>query len=174
MPKKTRPRTKRKSRAHVPGQLKYLVCVDGGPDSKVAVRFACLRAKNTGGRVALLHVITPAEFQHWKAVEEVMQNERREETQRLLQDLAAEVNDYAGIIPELFVREGDIGAQILALINEDSGINALVVGAAPPSKREGSQGSLISWLAGELAGSLFIPLTIVPGNLTEEQMLSLT
>ena len=160
-----------KKRKRVVGGLKYLVCVDGSHQSKVAVRFACLRARNTGGRVALLHVIPPAEFQHWMAVEDAMQKERRQETEKLLQDLAAEVNEWAGIMPELFVRDGELGEQILALLEEDTGINALVVGAAPPTA---AHGELISWLASELAGSLRIPLTIVPGNLTDDQIVSLT
>ena len=62
---------------HVAGRVKYLVCVDGSAQSRVAVRFACLRAKNTNGYVVLLTVIEPAEFQHWMAVEDVMREERR-------------------------------------------------------------------------------------------------
>ncbi len=45
-----------------------LVCVDRTPRSRVAVRYACRRARNTGGNVSLLHVIEPPEFQHWNAV----------------------------------------------------------------------------------------------------------
>ena len=44
-------------------------------------------------------------------------------------------------------------------------IHLLVVGAAPPDQ---GQGSLVSWLAGQLAGQLRIPLVIVPGNLNDE------
>ena len=147
---------------HIAGRVKYLVCVDGTAHSRVAVRFACLRAKN---------VIEPAEFQHWMAVEDVMKEERREETESLLQDLAAEVNEWAGVMPVLTVREGHIGEEILAAVEEDPEISFLVVGAAPP---EVKRGSLISWLAGQLAGRLRIPLVIVPGNLTDEQLINLT
>ena len=94
---------------HVAGRVKYLVCVDGSPQSRVAVRFACLRAKNTNGFVVLLTVIEPAEFQHWMAVEDVMKEERRDEAEHLLHDLAAEVNEWAGVIPVFTVREGHIG-----------------------------------------------------------------
>ncbi len=156
---------------HIAGRVKYLVCVDGTAHSRVAVRFACLRAKNTKGNVLLLNVIEPAEFQHWMAVEDVMKEERREETESLLQDLAAEVNEWAGVMPVLTVREGNIGEEILAAVEEDPEISFLVVGAAPP---EVKRGSLISWLAGQLAGRLRIPLVIVPGNLTDEQLINLT
>jgi nucleotide-binding universal stress UspA family protein len=156
---------------HVAGRAKYLVCVDGTEQSRVAVRFACLRAKNTRGYVVLLTVIEPAEFQHWMTVEDVMNEERRDEAERLLHDLAAEVNEWAGVMPVFTVREGRIGNEILAAVEEDPTISFLVVGAAPP---EAKRGKLISWLAGQLAGRLEIPLVIVPGNLTDEQLVNLT
>ena len=156
---------------HIAGQVKYLVCVDGTVQSRVAVRFACLRAKNTSGYVVLLTVIEPAEFQHWMAVEDVMKEERRQEAEDLLHDLAAEVNEWAGVMPVFTVREGHIGEEILAAIEEDPTINFLVVGAAQP---EAKRGSLISWLAGHLAGRLEIPLVIVPGNLSDDQLVNLT
>ena len=80
-------------RKHVPGCVKFLVCVDARPQSRVAVRYACWRAKNTGGSVSLLHVIEPPEFQHWAAVGDVMENERRADAEQFLNDLAIEVND---------------------------------------------------------------------------------
>jgi nucleotide-binding universal stress UspA family protein len=156
---------------HIAGEAKYLVCVDGTEQSRVAVRFACLRAKNTRGYVVLLTVIEPAEFQHWMAVEDVMNEERREEAEHLLHDLAAEVNEWAGVMPVFTVREGRIGNEILAAVEEDPTISFLVVGAAP---LEAKRGKLISWLAGQLAGRLEIPLVIVPGNLTDEQLVNLT
>ena len=116
---------------HVAGHVNYLVCVDDSPHSRVAVRFACLRAKNAEGNVTLLTAIEPAEFQHWMAVEDVMLEERREEAERVLQDLAAEVNEWAGVMPSLTVRDGHIGDEILAAVEEDPTINFLVVGAAP-------------------------------------------
>ena len=156
---------------HVPGQATYLVCVDGSAHSRVAMRFACLRAKTTGGRVVLMTAIEPAEFQHWVAVEDVMLEERREEAEHVLQDLAAEVNQWAGVMPSLVVREGPVGNEILAAVEDDPTINFLVVGAAPPS---GKHGKLISWLASHLAGRLAIPLVIVPGNLSDGQLAEIT
>ncbi|MBT5373283.1 MAG: universal stress protein, partial [Rhodospirillaceae bacterium] len=66
---------------------------------RAALRFASLRAKHTGGRVALLYVIEPPEFMHWMAVENLNQEESREEAETVLQDLSAEVNEWAGAWP---------------------------------------------------------------------------
>lgn len=156
---------------HVPGRVRFLVCVDRRPQSRVAVRYACWRARNTGGTVSLLHVIEPPEFQHWAAVGDVMDAERREEAGNLLDDLSLEVNDWAGVRPALLVREGEIGEEILAAVKEDSDIDVLVVGAAEPGDR---RFSLITFLAEKLLGHLRVPLVVVPGNLTDEQISNMT
>ena len=155
---------------HVAGQVKFLVCVDGSPPSKVAVHYACRRAKNTDGRVALLHVIQPADFRHWSGVEDLLQGERWEEAEKLLQDLAADVNAWAGVMPELLVREGRIGDEILNLVAEDASLDLLCVGSNPSEGR----GKLVSFLAGHLAGRLTIPLVVIPGTLSDEQIVNIT
>ncbi|MEE9249667.1 MAG: universal stress protein [Alphaproteobacteria bacterium] len=159
------------ARERVEGEVKFLVCVDRRPQSRVAVRFACRRARNLGGRVSLLHVVEPPEFQHWTAVGDVIEGERREDAERLLLDLAAEVVDWTDIVPELIVREGEIGEEILAQASEDSTVNFLVVGAAAPTDKSFS---LITFLAGKLLGHLSVPLIVIPGNLTDEEIIALT
>ena len=157
--------------AHVAGQVTFLVCVADDGHSEVAARFAALRAHNSGGLVALLHVVQPPEFQHWAAVGELMRQETREEAENLLQAIGAKVAEVTGQAPGTAVREGRIGDEILSHIAENEAINLLVVGAAPPDE---GHGSLISWLAGQLAGQLNIPLVVVPGSLNDQQLQDLT
>ncbi|MFC7334355.1 universal stress protein [Rhodocista pekingensis] len=153
--------------AGVSERFKFMVCVDDSPQSRAALRFAALRAANVGGLLALLHVTEPAEFREWMSIAQAMEQERRDEAERLLHRMAAEVHGLTGLLPEVQIRSGTLGAEILAAIREDGDIHALVVGAAPPSVRKGQ---LISWLAGQLAGTLEIPLVVVPGNLTDTQI----
>jgi nucleotide-binding universal stress UspA family protein len=157
--------------SHVAGKVTFLVCVANDGHSEVAARFAALRARNSGGHVALLHIVEPPEFQHWAAVGELMRQETREEADALLEGIAANVAEITGRRPQLEVREGRIGDEILGHVTENASIDLLVVGAAPPDQ---GHGSLISWLAGQLAGQLNIPLVVVPGNLTEQQLNDLT
>ena len=156
---------------HVPGELTYLVCVDDSDECRVATRLAALRARNTDGRVILLYVIEPADFQHWAAVSEVMAREGRQGAEDRLQALAAEIYDYANIRPVLFVQDGYKIEQILKLIDEQPDINAMVLGCAPEGR---GANTLVQELTNELTKRLRIPLLIVPGNLTDEQILSLT
>ena len=157
--------------ARVPGRVKFLVCVDRRPQSRVAVAFAALRTRNTRGSIALLHVIKPPEFHHFAAIGDRMEAERREDAEDLVRDLADEVVEYSGITPEIIIREGRVGDEILAQVAEDESIDLLVIGAAAPDDKSFS---LITYLAGKLVGKLMIPLVVVPGNLSRDELEAMT
>ena len=85
----------------------FLVVVDESPEMDVALRFACRRARHTGGRVALLYVTEPSEFQNWLTVGELMRDEARHQGEQVLQRLAGKVNEWVGRMPVLYLREGN-------------------------------------------------------------------
>ncbi|MBX6366810.1 MAG: universal stress protein [Rhodospirillales bacterium] len=145
----------------------FLVVVDETEELRVALRYAARRAQHTGGRVALLYVIEPTELQHWGAVESLMKEERREEAEALLQKLAAEVTEIAGTMPIIYIREGRRRDELLALIDEEKSISILVLAASTGSE---GPGPLITAVTGKLAARLRIPVTIVPGGLTDDEI----
>ncbi len=145
----------------------FLVVVDETEEMKVALRFACQRARRTGGRVALLYVIEPAEFQHWMAVEDLMREEARTEGEQLLQRLAAQINELVGTIPVLYVREGKVRDELFNLLEEEPRISILVLGANTGSR---GPGPLVSALTGKMIGKLRVPVTVVPGNMGDEEI----
>ena len=145
----------------------FLVVVDDTPECRVALRFACMRAHRTGGGVVLLRVIEPADFQHWMAVEKLMREEAREEAEDLLRGLSEEMNEYSGLMPEFRLREGRVVDEILGLISEEASIRILILGASPDAA---GPGPLVSRLAGQMSGSMQVPVTVVPGNMTVEQI----
>lgn len=149
----------------------FLVVVDDSEEMSVALRFAARRAEHTGGRVALLHVIEPADFQHWMSVGDLMREEARSEGEQLLQKLAAEVNELTGTLPILFVREGSRRKALMNLIEEEPSISILVLGANVGPR---GPGPLVSNLTGKLVGKLRVPVTIVPGNLSHEEIDSIS
>jgi nucleotide-binding universal stress UspA family protein len=149
----------------------FLVIVDDTEEMRVALRYACRRAEHTKGRVALLHVIEPSEFQHWMAVGNLMREEARGEAEQLLQKLAAQVNTVSGKVPVLYVREGSRRDELMKLIDEEPSISILVLGA---NIGKGGPGPLISALTGKFMGKLRIPITIVPGNLRDEDIDGIT
>ena len=145
----------------------FLCVVDNSDELSQALRYACRRAKSKNGRVALLYVMEPAEFQHWMSVGELMQAERREEAEEMLQVVAAVVKKRTGNMPVLYIREGKLEDELLNLLNEETDITNLVLGAATGS---GGPGPLVVSLVEKKAGSLRVPVTIVPGNMTQDQI----
>lgn len=149
----------------------FLVVVDESEEMQHALRFACRRAKNTDGRVALLHVIEPSDFQHWMAVGDLMREEARSEAEQLLQKLATGVNEMAGSMPILFVREGDCRDELFKLLDEEPQVSILVLGAKTGS---GGPGPLVAALTGKFLGKLRVPITLVPDNLDHETIDSIS
>lgn len=149
---------------------KFMAVIDNTPESSRAVRYAGMRAKNSGGGVVLLFVIADADFNQWIGVTEIMRAEAREEAEAVMAKVAQEVRENIGVDPELIIREGNSTDQILQLIEEDRDIAILVLAAS--AAKEGP-GPLVSAVAGR--GTAFpIPVTIVPEQLTEEEIDALT
>lgn len=149
----------------------FLVVVDQSEEMRVALHFAARRAMRTGGRVALLYVQEPTEFQHWMAVGDLMREEAREEAEGLMQRLSAEVKEWSGSFPVVHLREGDVREELLKLLEEEPSISVLVLAASTES---GAPGPLISHIVGKGSGSLRVPVTIVPGSLTDEEIIGVT
>jgi len=149
----------------------FLVVVDDSDEMKIALRFACQRARRSNGSVALLYVLEPAEFDHWMAVKQLMEEERREEAEQVLHEWSGMVNELTGTFPQLYIREGKRADALLKVLNEDPHIAALVLGAS--TKSEGP-GPLVTHIVGKMSGRLNVPIIVVPGGLSENEVDTLT
>ena len=149
----------------------FLVVLDDSVEMRVALQFASRRARRTGGRVALLYVQEPADFQHWMAVGELMREEAREEGEELLQRLSGDVQKWAGSLPIFYMREGDRREELFNLLEEEPSISVVVLAAGQSPE---GPGPIISYILGKGAGHIQIPITIVPGSLSEEEIIALT
>ena len=145
----------------------FLVLVDESEELHQALYYACMRAKSTGLRVALLYVIAPAEFAHWAGVGELMREEARELAEDKMRVHADYVQELTGQPPLINIREGKVVEEVISLINEEDGIISLVLGADTESD---SAGPVISHLSGRGIGQCRVPVVIVPGNLSDEQI----
>lgn len=149
----------------------FLVVVDNSDEMSVALRFAAHRAKNSGGRVALLYVVEPAEFQHWMFVGTLMQEEAREEAEKAVDKYAQVVQEITGEVPVLYIREGNRQNQLIKLMKEEPTISLLVLAAADSAD---GPGPLVEALTGDLVGGLPVPVTIVPAGLSDEVLERIT
>ncbi|MFD3190954.1 universal stress protein [Sedimentitalea sp. HM32M-2] len=149
---------------------KFLVVLDDSRECLNAMRFAAMRAAHTDGAVAILSIIPPDEFNHWIGVAEVMREEARERIHAHFEVFAKWMRDRQGVDPELVIREGEAVPEIIAQIKEDPEIGVLVLGAGTDKK---GPGPLVSQLT-RASGSLPIPITIVPGDLSKEKLEAIT
>ncbi len=146
---------------------KFLVVVDSTPECMNALRFAARRASKTSGGLVMVYVIEPEEFQHWVGVQNVMREEAREEAEARLEALADEVRALSGVVPEFAIREGDKREEVLEHIREDEDIGLLVLGAGAAGE---GPGPLVQSLADKHVGRMRVPVTVVPGSLTLEEI----
>ena len=150
---------------------RFLAVADGTEESMVAIRYAARRAKNTGGRLTVLNIIEPVEFQHWNTVAEAMRAEALEESEDLLVQVKLLVQSDCGIIPDTVIKEGKSTEIIFGLIEEEPGITLLVLGAAVSND---GPGPLVAQLVQQSAGALPIPITIVPGTMSDDTLRAVT
>lgn len=150
---------------------KWLVVIDDTPECDRAAYFACRRAMRVGAGVVMLRVIeTQDRNQQWLGVADIMKAEAHEEANAALERAASRANGLTGITPERVVREGGIAEQILGLIEDDEDIAILVLAAG--TGKDGP-GPLVSSI-GKTAGDFPIPVAIVPGHLTDEELDAMT
>jgi nucleotide-binding universal stress UspA family protein len=149
---------------------KFLVVLDDSRECLNAMRFAAMRASRTGGGVAILAVIPPEEFQHWIGVGDVMRAEARERIEAHFEVFAKWMRDRQNVDPNLVIREGEAVPEILDQIREDPEIGVLVLGAG---SGKGGPGPLVTQLT-KASGTLPVPITIVPGELSKERLEEIT
>ena len=152
------------------GMRKFLVILDDSRECLNAMRFAAMRAANTGGGVEILAVIPPDEFNHWIGVSDIMREEARERIHAHFEVFAKWMRDRQGIDTELVIREGEPVPEILAQVRDDPEIGVLVLGAGTDKK---GPGPLVTQLT-KNSGSLPMPITIVPGDLSKERLEAIT
>lgn len=148
-----------------------LIVLDETPEMLNAMRYAAIRAAKTGGNVEILAIISPEEFQHFMGVADVMRQEAREKIEAHFQIFKDRMEKREGITPKLAIREGDKVDCILNYIKENPHVGLLVLGAG--TGKDGA-GPIVTALTGRRLSELTIPLTIVPGSMTKEQIETVT
>ena len=147
-------------------RTKILVLVDNTDPSMVALRFACSQAKSLSAPIEMLTVVQKDEIQSVLAPS-APQNEEVLERESMLDRYAKIVTDSTGTSPSLLLHEGSLIEAVTHAIDQDSSIGALVVGY--DQSKDCRSHTALSLLS-KLGESLAVPITIVPGNLTHQQI----
>lgn len=151
---------------------KFLVVIDDSPECDRAVTFAAHRVHRTGGTVTLLSVIDSADFQQFIGVEDVMRAEAREEAERMLDQRIARIKKIGPIPTETIIREGKVVDAIEQLVVADPAIAVLVLAAS--SGKDGPGPLVTSFASRSGATALPVLVAIVPGSMTDEQIIAIT
>jgi nucleotide-binding universal stress UspA family protein len=146
---------------------KFLVIADGAPESIKAVRFGARRAARLGASLILLTIVKPPDHFEWLGVGQAMQEEAEEEAQKRLDQALQWTKMASSLEPEQVVQTGLPSEEIMKLIESDEDISFLVLAAGIATD---GPGPLITALAAKAGSSLPIPLVIVPGGLSDEEI----
>lgn len=147
---------------------KFLVVVDETAECERAIHFAARRSLRTGASLIMLGVVQPPEESlEFLGVGDAMRAEAEGEIAENLDRAAGRVRATVGIEPEIALRSGEMAEAILALIDKDADISFLVLAAA--AGKEGP-GPLVQQVTGKNAGHFPVPVVIVPGDLSDEEI----
>ena len=149
---------------------KFLVILDNTTECLNAMRFAALRAANTGGGVTIMAVIPPEEFNHWIGVADIMREEAEDRIRAHFEVFSKRMQEKEGITPELVISEGKAENEIIDYIQENPDIGVLVLGAGMGTE---GPGPLVTYMT-RASATLPVPITIVPGGMSKEALIAVT
>lgn len=147
---------------------KFLVVIDETEECDRALTFAAWRTRRTGGTVVLMTIVPMPEF-IGMGVEDVLRAEAVEEAERNLDMRLARIREIGDVRTESVIREGNGPEQIEDVIARDKDIAILVLAA---SKSAEGPGPLVTHFAAR-THALPIPLTIVPGRMSDEEIIAI-
>jgi len=100
-------------------------------------------------------------------VADLMREEARQEAEQIVARHADVAATMTGLPPSIHIREGKSRDELIKLLTEDRSISVLVLGSSSSSE---GPGPLVTAFTGRAASQLRIPLTIVPGALSEAEI----
>tara|TARA_B100000686_G_C16788116_1_gene976656 strand:- start:2754 stop:3227 length:474 start_codon:yes stop_codon:yes gene_type:complete len=148
-------------------ELIFLVVLDDSEEMFDAMRYAAQRCSRTNGRVALLYTFDKLEFSHWKAVEDIAEVESREQAESKIKEYENFVLQFTSKKPKKFIMKGDRIECIIKFLDANKFISNFVLAS---SSDKTSSDPLISAFTAKHRLKLKVPLTIIPANLTEEEI----
>lgn len=152
---------------------KFLLVVDESQEVEGALYYAASRVQRSSGSLVMLYVIEPGTYQHWAGVRQVQLEEETNKAKATFRLFRRKLNQagFENVEVEDVIREGKTADEILKLIDEDEDIAILVLGASIDAK---GPGPLVSSLAaGKAAAGFPIPVTVVPGKLSLDDIKTL-
>ncbi len=148
-------------------ELNFLVVIDDTKEMQNALRYASKRALRTNGSVVILYTFENIEFAHWQAVENIAEEEARKEAEDKIKEYESEIFSLSSKKPKKFIMKGDRIECIINFLDANKFISNLILAA---SSGPIGPGPLISAFTGKHRTKIKVPLTIIPSNLSKEEI----
>jgi Universal stress protein family len=143
-----------------------ILCVlDTSDELRASVRYAARLAQLQQCRVALLHVLEPLGVDHWQSLADHIEEEQQSGAQQLIQHWSGVIYALTGQTSQHYILSGNRRDAVLQLLKDEPAIVHLVLGAAAHSD---DPGPLVSALVGRHGGRMPVPVTVIPGGLSNE------
>jgi nucleotide-binding universal stress UspA family protein len=147
-----------------------LVIADESPEFPAALTYAGIVAKSAGWRLIMLRAIEPSDPAPWATITEEIRRQAHDAAESLTQRFAAEIWAECGLTAEPILREGDLKPELRRLLEEEAAIKLVVLAAAAGP---GGPGPLVASLAKQGLGGRPVPVLVVPGALSKEEIRAL-
>lgn len=147
-----------------------LVIADESAEFPAALTYAGIVARGAGWRLVMLRVIEPSDPAPWASISEEIRRQAHDAAESLTQRFAAEIWAECGITAEPVLREGDLKPEVRKLLDEDRSIKLVVLAAA---QGPGGPGPLVSQLGKQGLGTRSVPVLVVPGSMSREEIRAL-
>lgn len=148
-------------------ELNFLTIIDETKEMYSAIRYASLRASRVEGRVVILYTFESPDFSHWQAIENIAEEELRKEAEEKIKDYESVIMKFCQKKPKKYLMKGDRIDCILKFLESNKFVSNLILAA---SSSAGGPGPLISGFTGKYRTKLKVPLTIIPADLSEEEI----
>lgn len=148
-----------------------LVCMNDKQHTETALRFACARAKRTNATVEMLCVIDPVDYNTLFSVGDMIREDRKAAARKRMRELATQMEQEYGMQPELQLHVGNIVEEIVRTVGENKTISMIIMGVATDGSS--AKSGLLQQMVQSLGHEYLIPLLMVPGNLTNDQITAL-
>ncbi len=147
---------------------KFLTLADDTQECFPAIMFAAMRAKRVGAGLVITRVVQVSGMGHWRGLDEDMRTEAMDNALAEVQSLARLVKERVGIDAELIVDEGKPEQIISKTVDRDHTIKVIVLGSG---SGRGGPGPLVGRIGrGKALTTRPVAITIIPGNLSDEQL----
>ena len=154
-----------------PSGRKVMVLGDNSLSTRAAVAWAAHWSLRTNDEIVLFHVIVPDQAMGFGVMQNIMRAEQHQAAQRMLDTFSGYAERLTGRAPQWLIKEGPLKETVRDTLKDEPDLSLLVLSA---SHRETGPAPLIGYLSSRMGSRVQVPLVLVPGTLTAEQIDAMT